>query len=234
MVKPTIITATRSRRELATEHLAEVRARAAELDAKGEALVTELARGQSALGSVVMDVLEDPDKRPELVELRRRIGSIPDEIERVQLDRTQLDQELHEAEAALQHVHLADAAELAVMSAAARAKLAIEIDATLQRLAEQWSGYVGAGERLLEAFGILRILPGDLTRYDDINLQCALKRTSEPLARAVGIPPGQRFVPGEMRYVDDTSAWPGGETLTQADDSPIAHMKLSAIAAQAA
>lgn len=237
MAKPTNLTAaTRSRRELATEHLAEVRRRAADLDAKGEALVAELARGQSALGAVVMDVLEDPGKRPELVELRRRIEAIPAEIERAQLARTQLDQELHEAEAALRYVHLADAAEIAVTSADARAKLAIEIDATLQRLAQQWSGYAEAGARLREAFDVLGIPPDYLTLFDPENLQAALKRTSQPLALAVGCNPGARFVVGDMKYVPDLANWDSRPTLAEADagEAAIVRMKLTMIAPQAA
>lgn len=185
MPKLTTVTseAPKSRRALAMEHLERLRARAAETDAKGDALAAELHALPDKLGEIALDAIVDETRKSTLVAMRQRAAALPGEITAAAAARAELDREIAEAEAAVA-VALREEADASVdRLLASRERHAAEIDALLDRLADAWASYRDAATELNPLVGVLGAQP--VGQYDSMALAAAARHADGALFKAL-------------------------------------------------
>lgn len=179
-----------SRAEMAADHLAKVRAKITELDARGEALVREHADLTARRGDLALDAIEDETKTPALAALRARLAEIPEEIRALQAAREEAEGQLEEAQAAAKAADIQKAREDAYALLDQRERLAREIDAALTTLGRAWDAFTKAGHDLwieCHQLGIETSFWGGLRPEDDArHLKDAIIRSSEALGETVG------------------------------------------------
>jgi hypothetical protein len=209
----------KSRRELAAEHLARLRERAGELDAKGAALMAERDALPERIAVAALDAIEDRERAPALIALRARAAELPGLIGAVAAERDALDGEIREAEAALERGAAEEAAATVAALLPERERLAAEIDRLLAKLATAWTGYHDAGKDLRTALGSLGFAdPGQAAAYDRIALCQAVQRADPALAHAVAT----------------SFAWPDPSSMAEGCDSAKIREQIAATLARAA
>lgn len=211
--------AEKSRLSLATENLAALRGRAAEIDRRGQGLVAELGDLEREVPNLALDALADEALRPRYSVARNRQLAIPAEIEVVKAERDALDGEIGIAEAALQRAQIEEAAERIAAKIDERPRLALAIDATLATLAAQYRAYHGIGQELTGALKTLGVRI-DVGQYDDVRLRSAVRTVGHDLALAVGQNRPTRWDSiYKDRLVDDFGQWANAGTMAEGDDN---------------
>lgn len=208
----------KSRLVLAEEHLATLRNRAAEIDRRGNGLMSDLAELDREVPVLALDALADEALRPRYTAARQRQQALPAKIEATKAERNALDGEIAVAEAAVQAAALEEAAALIAAKVDERPRLAAAIDATLATLAAQYRGYHRVGEELASALQTLGV-PLDVCRYDEIRLTEAVRSVGHDLALAVGQPRPTRWDSiYRDKLIDDFSRWADASPMAQRDD----------------
>lgn len=218
MVKLTPVpTAEKTRLALAEEHLATLRNRGAEIDRKGQGLMSELDELAREVPNLALDALADEALRSRYAGARNRQLALPAEIEATKAGRAALDGEIAVAEAALHRAQIEEAAERIAAKLDERPKLAAAIDATLKQLAQQYRAYHGVGQELTDALQTLG-LRLDVGQYDDIRLTRAIRAVGHDLALAVGQARPTRWNDiYRDRLVDDFGQWASADTMAEGD-----------------
>ena len=161
-----------------------LRDRAAELDARGDALVAELGDLMARMQGLAFDAIEDEGNRPAFLEARRRQAALPAELVATADERNALDAEIALAEAALREAELEAAVERvrAKPTSAPRSPLrSTRRCATLARSIASTARRPPVDERLVD----LRV-EFDVNLWDRTALAAAMRAAGHDLALAVG------------------------------------------------